>query len=341
MLVKTKVSRLTTPKNAAERVSSMNRQYVKITGLYLYPIKSCASMKIAHSWTINSDQGLLYDRHWVIVDANGVVLTQKRLPLLTQLEPCIDLARKKLILTLKSHTFALNISSDDAASKKCNIVLGNMSNQTGFDEGDVVATWLSQVFELKDTCRLIRTAKSEDSFVNKADYLLINERSIAALRKYLMASLSMAQDENEALVKRVDEFLVKQFRPNFIVSAKQEFAEEQWQHIQILSKNIQFKVLENCPRCQMININQSVAGATTVCDLWSDEMGEKYCSMLLKQLHKLKMNSKFGVYLAKMASSSGEVSVRGVKADIASLVERTLLENKNSEISVGDIGVTF
>jgi molybdenum cofactor sulfurtransferase len=326
------------------------QQYFKITSLYLYPIKSCAPMKIETSWPM-TDQGLTYDRFWVIVDLNGIVLTQKRIPLLTHLRPFIDLKRNTLSLYFKNEKFELklkNPSDNDELKRKQNIILNNMTNQVGCDEGDEIAEWLTRVFELKEPCRLVKSIVN-NVFVNKAEYLLINEKSVASLRKYLIKSLNETEQHDKMLDKTIDEFLMLQFRANIIVntelssdqvSDETKFEEELWSRLKMLNKNIKFKVVENCTRCQMININQSNA-ILNEANVWSSGESQKYCSMLLKQLYKLKLNSKFGIYLSKESDNEEQIASTNEDISLESLVNKNLNENKTNQISIGDIGKAF
>lgn len=64
-------------------------QSALVESLHLYPVKSCAAMKVA-SWPIGPC-GLAYDRHWAIVDDSGVTLTQKRCPMLSRIRPIVTL----------------------------------------------------------------------------------------------------------------------------------------------------------------------------------------------------------------------------------------------------------
>lgn len=62
-----------------------------VQGLWLYPVKSCAAVTVAH-WPLGKC-GLMWDREWALVDEHGKVLTQKKLPRLALIKPQIDLDR--------------------------------------------------------------------------------------------------------------------------------------------------------------------------------------------------------------------------------------------------------
>ena len=56
-----------------------------IHSLYSYPVKSCAG--IAHQRVRVTESGLDFDRHWVIVDAQGVFMTQRQHPRMVLIRP--------------------------------------------------------------------------------------------------------------------------------------------------------------------------------------------------------------------------------------------------------------
>eukprot|EP00854_Cymbomonas_tetramitiformis_P026170 gene26170-32068_t len=70
-----------------------------LSGIFVYPIKSCAAFAPPHgAWPLGPN-GLLFDREWMLVDAAGKALTQKRAPRLTQLRAAIDLRAGRLTVT--------------------------------------------------------------------------------------------------------------------------------------------------------------------------------------------------------------------------------------------------
>ncbi len=186
----------------------------------------------------------------------------------------------------------------------------------------------------------------KESFVNKADYLLISLNSVRKLRRFLLLS-----DFNNNNSKNNDElsdaeFLLMQFRPNIVVEIlphgrrkilndcdddeHQNFDEEFWSRLKILNKNVEFETVENCTRCQMININQSVGASATEN---SSSATQKLSKTLLKHVYKLKSNSQFGIYLT-LATTPKAKFENGEIGDILGMVS-------NGEIAVGDIGAAF
>uniref|UniRef100_A0A8C5RG92 Molybdenum cofactor sulfurase n=1 Tax=Laticauda laticaudata TaxID=8630 RepID=A0A8C5RG92_LATLA len=72
------------------------RKTITITNIFLYPIKSCAAFEVMQ-WPVGN-QGLLYDRNWMVTNQNGVCITQKQEPRLCLIQPLIDLDQNVMII---------------------------------------------------------------------------------------------------------------------------------------------------------------------------------------------------------------------------------------------------
>jgi hypothetical protein len=88
----------------------------KLKNIYVYPIKSCGAFDVQKSWPLTSN-GLKYDREWMIVSEDNVVLTQKQLPRMCLIIPNIDTKRGILFLNFlgsegKKITLYYFVSSD-------------------------------------------------------------------------------------------------------------------------------------------------------------------------------------------------------------------------------------
>ena len=300
-------------------------EFFKIKKIYIYPIKSCLPMKIEHSWPFRSGFGFLFDRNWIIVDSNGIPLTQKRLPQLKNLQPLIDLDSKLLTLSFDGQEFQINLNN----------LNGNINN-LGIDEGDEVAEWLQNCFQLDHKCRLIRVTESDNkSFANKSEFLLINESSVKSIRKFLLNN----EETNEEQLKTIDDFLCLQFRPNIVVESLSQgekcFSEELWSKVKIIHRGIEFEIEDSCTRCQMINIDQrsNVEQEEEKLNPCKENLS-KLCSMLLKQIYKIKLNSKFGIYL-QISESLDQIA----EIDLDDEVSQRFNSKKFKELSLGDVGI--
>lgn len=69
---------------------------LKISAIYVYPIKSCGGMRVS-SWPVG-ESGLLFDREWTIVDSLGRAVTQKSHPRLSLVRAAVVLSSQMLIV---------------------------------------------------------------------------------------------------------------------------------------------------------------------------------------------------------------------------------------------------
>jgi uncharacterized protein YcbX len=308
--------------------------------------------------------GLLYDRTWVIVDHNQVPLSQKRFAKhLTNLTTSIDLTTEKARLGFEDAFFDLDLSgTGDSDSNSFSVNMNGKVVQCR-DEGDNVSEWLSRCFGFElanERCRLLRIMNQSDdseealtSFNNKADLLLVNESSVVKLRRS-MDDRKNVNSACESSLPLIDHFLCVQFRPNIIIQTLGDdnggldnvgdenggilLDEEVWMSsgVEILNKKVKLELVENCTRCQMINIDQNyvrVGGE-------KDEdvlMRGLYCKNLLKELYRMRSSSKFGVYLSASSMSSLFHDKDEPLRD-TNLVESSLRRLRTFELAVGDIG---
>lgn len=69
---------------------------VELKNICLFPIKSCGAAKITE-WPLSS-KGLMYDREWMIVNDDGLAVTQKNSTIMCLISPTLDLKNGTLTL---------------------------------------------------------------------------------------------------------------------------------------------------------------------------------------------------------------------------------------------------
>ncbi|KAH8240424.1 hypothetical protein KR038_000369 [Drosophila bunnanda] len=253
----------------------------KLLQMAIYPVKSCAAFKISspgESWPL-TEQGLKYDREWMIVDMNGMALTQKRCTELCLIRPVITEDLLELHFGESSVSVPLSLQDQAADSAKC---VSKVCRQpvNGLDCGDVVAQWLSENLGLEGL-RLLRQSgdrnSSKDqpklSLVNQAQFLLVNRSSVRSLR--------FEEDLDET---------VDRFRANIIIDTGSAFEELTFQELTI--GQINFRVEGPCQRCDMICINQRT--------------GERSPETLTTISRLQKGRMRFGIYITRIAEANEE-----------------------------------
>ncbi|CAL8256886.1 unnamed protein product [Lota lota] len=242
-----------------------------LTNIYIYPIKSCAAFEVC-DWPLGAS-GLLYDRSWMVVNSHGVCLSQKREPRLCQILPRVHLSLGQLslhapgmdnLLVPLESTATLKTSQRVCQSKVCGDRVETV------DSGDEAAMWLSDF--LGQPCRLIRQSPDSVrggkkrlntdattavlSFVNKAQYLLINKASVDLIQEQIRSRQEFSEDRQPLDTQN----LISRFRANLVVAGVEPFEEDTWS--QLIIGDAQFLVGDRCERCQMICVDQDTGTKT-------------------------------------------------------------------------------
>ncbi|XP_004683910.1 PREDICTED: molybdenum cofactor sulfurase [Condylura cristata] len=261
-----------------------------ITNLYLYPIKSCAAFEVKTSWPVGN-QGLLYDRNWMVVNHNGICLSQKQEPRLCLIQPFIDLQQKIMVIKAQGmEPIKVPLEESNEPMQICQSkVCADRVNT--YDCGEKISSWLSRFFGrpchlIKLSSNFQRNAKKKHgkaqsgttatlSLVNEAQYLLINRCSLLELQQQL--NISGENGKEEFPMKD----LIPRFRANIITDGTRPFEEEKWEEISVGS--MRFQVVGPCHRCQMICIDQQTGQR-------NQEVFQKLSESRERKVH-------FGVYL--------------------------------------------
>ncbi|KAF2904992.1 hypothetical protein ILUMI_01176 [Ignelater luminosus] len=270
-------------------INSDSNQNGILKQIFIYPVKSCAAFSIDESWEL-TNTGFKYDRQWMIVNANGVCVTQKNDTRLCLIKPKININKKVLEMHFEGES-VMNVPLNMSASKinsvwplKCQSKVCGDRIQ-GWDCGNEVGNWLSEVLGLPGL-RLLRQCNDDNgisrsskqggqpqlSLTNQAQFLLINTASV----QWLMDCIPENQFNKDL------QGLINRFRPNFVVEFLQPFVENSCSQIKI--GNILFKCDGQCTRCQMICIDQST--------------GEKSVEPLKTLSKEFNGKISFGAYLS-------------------------------------------
>lgn len=107
-----------------------------IARLFIYPIKSCAGVELQES--ILTETGLDLDRAWMVVDADGVFVTQRALPRMALIRPQLKLYE---VVLRAPGMLALHLQIDQV--EQATQVKVWDDTVAAFDMGDLAAQWLS------------------------------------------------------------------------------------------------------------------------------------------------------------------------------------------------------
>lgn len=215
-----------------------------VTGLFVYPVKSCAGISLTNANLV--ERGFEFDRQWTVVNDKGLCLTQRDFPKMALIGTGITPAGE---LQLEApgqppHTVSPRSSDDIIIST----VWGN--DCESIDEGDAAAAWLQQY--LQTSCRLMRVAPGNTrqtkkslpdgttkkiTFVDDSPLLVVSQESLNDLNQRMEAPIPMDR-----------------FRVSIVIEGLGAYAEDELAEITIGGLSL-FKA-KPCARCVITTIDQ-------------------------------------------------------------------------------------
>lgn len=221
-----------------------------LSGLYYYPIKSCRGLGVERA--VITRRGLDHDRLMMLVDEEGLFLTQREFPRMALIEPHLLPSDEGDRLTLRAPDMtALDLPLRTSGPRQTVFVW--RSTCQAIDQGDAAAEWLSSY--LGSRVRLVRIADEFKRAVNP-DFAVNpdDETSFSDGYPILIIAQSSLDDLNRRLATPLP---MNRFRPNLVVSGCEPFAEDTWQRIRI--GGIDFALVKPCARCSVTTTDQATA----------------------------------------------------------------------------------
>jgi len=229
----------------------------RLETIYRYPIKGCRGERVEAADVTTS--GLVGDRQWVLVNAQGIV-NQKVMPALRFLE----VLESSQGLTLK-FAGSSEIQIDESAIEPTDPIKSIGRDVPCVSAGSLVSEWLLQVFG--QPLQLVKAAEGallhlegtpfqrlhgsiQPAFVDIAPILIVNLASLADLNDRISeASQADSVDGSTPVSQDREAVRVEQFRPNLVISGLSPFAEESAAMLQI--GDLTFSRVVACERCSV------------------------------------------------------------------------------------------
>lgn len=212
-----------------------------LSQLAIYPIKSTAQIQLNNATM--GPFGLDMDRRWMLVDKDGVMLTQRKHARMCLIQG--SLSDGQLSVSAPQMP-ALTI----APARQTAFVKASVWDDScnAYDCDDTAASWFSEFLETE--ARLVYFPENEQ---RQVDLTYANKGDITAFSDgfpYLLISQASLDDLNSRLDLPVE---MKRFRPNLVISGTEAFAEDNWKKIRI--GEIIFNIVKPCSRCIIPSID--------------------------------------------------------------------------------------
>lgn len=217
---------------------------ITLSGLYIYPIKSAAGIALTAAEV--KARGLKHDRRWMVVDAKGKFMTQRKHPRMALIR--VGLTEQLELSAAGMTDLALPLVPDADAEVLEVEVWGDRCPALSL--GAAAQDWFSRF--LQTPCQLVYMP--DDSQRPTAHGNLGNDKlvSFADAYPFLLISEASLADLNQRLATPVP---MDRFRPNFVVNGCGAFEEDRWKQIKI--GDITFDLPKRCDRCSVPGVDQS------------------------------------------------------------------------------------
>lgn len=226
-----------------------NSRVATITGLNIYPVKSCAGIALARAQLTTT--GFEHDRQWLIVQPNGRFVTQREQPRLALIHP--ELMDRKLTLRAPGQEpLHIDIEYAGAAMQ----VQCWKDHCASIDAGDAAANWLSRY--LGQPHRLVRF---DPTFKRRADPQWTGPIESYAQFSDAFPWLLISQGSLDDLNSRLDAPLpMNRFRPNIVVAGLDPFEEDAV--AELTTGDVALRPVKPCTRCAITTTNQETGERT-------------------------------------------------------------------------------
>jgi uncharacterized protein YcbX len=214
---------------------------MRLTGLWAYPIKSCRGVALTKAEVVA--RGLEHDRRYMVVDAQGRFLSQRKLPRMTMVHTAID--GDEVFITHKGvYDLRLPLSLRDGKRRPAT-VWGDEVETFEHEAGgrffrQVLGVDCALVYLPDDVSRPVGPKHGRPgeqlAFADAYPFLIISEASLDALNARLERPVEMAR-----------------FRPNLVIDGVEAHGEDQMARLRVGQRT--FRATKRCDRCTIPTVD--------------------------------------------------------------------------------------
>lgn len=225
-----------------------------ISELNIYPVKSLQGITLQQAEL--TEQGIKWDRFWMIVNEDGQFATQRHLAHMAQIKTEIN--GEHLILSHPEHEpLFVPLAYQGAQVRQATVW---KSDCKVLDEGDEARLWLSKVIGLwrEQALSLVRMAPDFSRAVSeKHTQGASNSTFFADGYPYLVCNTQSLAELNQQLKNKGEQSVpMSRFRGNIIVKTDNAFIEHRAAHL-VLPTAHKLHLCHPCQRCKVTAIDQT------------------------------------------------------------------------------------
>jgi uncharacterized protein YcbX len=216
---------------------------VRLTGIFVYPIKACAGISLEASDVVA--RGLAFDRRYMLADRSGKLISQREVSRLCLVGTAFEGAGIAVSTPGRSALLLPRELGDPSLERRPYQVWGASGHAARHPEG---SRWFSEFLDDEvsllympdDERRSVNPSRARPgdivSFADGYPMLLISEASLADLNSRLETPLEM-----------------RRFRPNLVISGAAPYAEDEFASLRIGA--VTFRGVKRCDRCVVTTVD--------------------------------------------------------------------------------------
>ena len=220
-----------------------------LSHIFIYPIKSLGGIGLQSAKV--EERGLQYDRRWMLVDKNGMFLTQREHPQMALLQ--VNIKDDTLQVSHKVKAIS-NLQLPISSEQLSNHMVVNVWNDVVIAKNvsHDADLWLSEALNLD--CQLVFMDNDSDRFTDRKYVDEPHLVSFADAYPFLIIGHESLNELNRRLKEPLP---MNRFRPNFVFSGGEPFIEDTWRDFMI--GKLKFRAVKSCSRCVIPTINPDTA----------------------------------------------------------------------------------
>ncbi|MAL98348.1 MAG: MOSC domain-containing protein [Alteromonadaceae bacterium] len=213
---------------------------LQISGLYQYPVKSLAGIAVDEIRL--DDFGPAHDRRWMVVDKEGVFVTQRSEPRLALIRPNQTSAGLVSLQIPDTESVALTASGELQSVSVWGDRVTGLRAANG--ASDLLSRWLGRevylVYMPESSVRPVDpdyvAGDRRVGFADGFPFLIVNEASLAQVNEWSGQAWEILR-----------------FRPGLVIRGAEPFAEDQWQWLRV--GDAVLECVKPCSRCIVTTID--------------------------------------------------------------------------------------
>ncbi len=231
----------------------------RIAQLFVYPVKSCAGVALPEA--LLTEEGLEFDRAWMVVDEAGEFVSQRQLPRMALIRPVLK--HSEMVLRAPG-MLALHIAFDRVeAPVRVRVWKDEVA---AYDMGDIAAQWFSDFLSEPGKPQRLRMVRfdPEQRRLSSRKWTGDIESPVQFADGYalLVAGTGSLDELNTRLAAGGHGAVgIERFRPNIVLEGLEAHDEDRVEmlHVATGEGEAQLQPVKPCTRCPIPDIDPATA----------------------------------------------------------------------------------